>query len=84
MCGIALHTASEFHITPLQSLILTEQAYTSPRKEKEAMTESRSIEKEIRLRIVILKRKLVKSIPAARNNEIRGEIQGLEWVLQKL
>lgn len=36
------------------------------------------------IRIRVLENKLMKSIPAARNNEIRGEIQGLKWVLERL
>ena len=36
------------------------------------------------IRLRVLENKLMKSIPAGRNNEIRGEIQGLKWVLEKL
>jgi hypothetical protein len=45
---------------------------------------SYTIKQQIELRIRILEHKLTRSIPAARNNEIRGEIMGLKWVLEKL
>jgi hypothetical protein len=42
------------------------------------------IKRDIEVRIRVLENKLTKSIPAARNNEIRGEIRGLKWVLERL
>jgi hypothetical protein len=47
-----------------------------------------NIKRDIEVRIKVLENKLTnkltKSIPAARNNEIRGEIMGLKWVLERL
>ena len=43
-----------------------------------------NIKRDIEIRIRVLENKLTKSIPAARNNEIRGEIMGLKWVLERL
>jgi hypothetical protein len=43
-----------------------------------------NIKRDIEIRIKVLESKLTKSIPAARNNEIRGEIMGLKWVLERL
>lgn len=43
-----------------------------------------NIKRDIEVRIRVLENKLTKSIPAARNNEIRGEIMGLKWVLERL
>ena len=43
-----------------------------------------NIKRDIEVRIRVLENKLHRSIPAARNNEIRGEIMGLKWVLERL
>jgi len=43
-----------------------------------------NIKRDIEIRIRVLENKLTKSIPAARNNEIRGEIMGLKWVLERI
>jgi len=43
-----------------------------------------AIRQHIELRIRILESKLTKSIPALRQNEIRGEIMGLKWVLERI
>jgi hypothetical protein len=45
---------------------------------------SYTIREQVELRIRVLESKLTKSIPAGRNNEIRGEIMGLKWVLERL
>lgn len=42
------------------------------------------LKETLHIRVRVLENKLMKSIPAARNNEIRGEIMGLKWVLEKL
>ena len=47
------------------------------------MTEEK-LKETIHIRVRVLENKLMKSIPAARNNEIRGEIMGLKCVLEKL
>lgn len=43
-----------------------------------------NIKRDIEVRIRVLENKLHRSIPAARNNEIRGEIMGLKWVLERI
>ena len=42
------------------------------------------LKETLHIRVRVLENKLMKSIPAVRNNEIRGEIMGLKWVLEKL
>ena len=83
MCGIARTNVSELHTTPLRSLFVVSFLFINQRKVKEAMTEEK-LKETIHIRVRVLENKLMKSIPAARNNEIRGEIQGLKWVLEKL
>lgn len=43
-----------------------------------------TLKQHIELRIRILEAKLTKSIPANRANEIRGELMGLKWVLERI
>ena len=83
MCGIARTSVSELHTTPLRSLFVVSFLFINQRKAKEAMTEEK-LKETIHIRVRVLENKLMKSIPAARNNEIRGEIMGLKWVLEKL
>jgi len=47
------------------------------------MTE-KNLKQTLELRIKVLEQKLSKSIPAIRVTEIRGEIIGLKWVLERL
>ena len=49
----------------------------------EAIMQS-TLKQHIELRIRILEMKLTKSIPANRANEIRGEVMGLKWVLERI
>ena len=83
MCGIARTSVSDLHTTPLRSLFVVSFLFINQRKVKEAMTEEK-LKETIHIRVRVLENKLMKSIPAARNNEIRGEIQGLKWVLERL
>jgi hypothetical protein len=83
MYGIAVGSVSDSLPTPLRSLFAVSFLYINQRKAKEAMTEEK-LKEMLKLRIKILEQKLMKSIPAARNNEIRGEIIGLKWVLERL
>lgn len=83
MYGTVVGSVNDSLPTPLRSLFGVDFLYTNQRKAKEAMTEEK-LKESIHIRVRVLENKLMKSIPAARNNEIRGEIQGLKWVLEKL
>jgi len=43
-----------------------------------------NIKRDIEIRIKVLESELTKSIPAFLNNEMRGEIKGLKWVLERI
>lgn len=48
------------------------------------MSETTNIKRNIEIRIRVLENKLKVGIPAFKVNEIRGEIIGLKWVLERL
>ena len=83
MYGIAVGSVKDSLPTPLRSLYGVSFRSINQRKAKEAMTDEK-LKETLIIRIRVLENKLMKSIPAARNNEIRGEIQGLKWVLERL
>ena len=83
MYGIVVDSVSDLLLTPLRSLYAVSFLFINQRKAKEAMTDEK-LKETIHVRVRVLENKLMKSIPAARNNEIRGEIMGLKWVLEKL
>ena len=84
MYGIAVGSVSDSLPTPLRSLFAVNFQYINQRKAKEAMSETTNIKRSIEIRIRTLENKLYKSIPAIRVTEIRGEIMGLKWVLERL
>tara|TARA_E500000178_G_C16886901_1_gene691674 strand:+ start:545 stop:796 length:252 start_codon:yes stop_codon:yes gene_type:complete len=83
MYGTAVGSVSDSLPTPLRSLFVVNFLYINQRKAKEAMTE-KNLKQTLELRIKVLEQKLSKSIPAIRVTEIRGEIIGLKWVLERL
>ena len=83
MYGIVAGSVNDSLQTPLRSLYGVSFRSINQRKAKEAMTDEK-LKETLIIRIRVLENKLMKSIPAARNNEIRGEIQGLKWVLERL
>ena len=83
MYGIVVGSVRDSLLTPLQSSYVVSFRSINQRKAKEAMTDEK-LKETLIIRIRVLENKLMKSIPAARNNEIRGEIQGLKWVLERL
>ena len=83
MYGTVVGSVSDSLPTPLRSLFVVNFLYINQRKAKEAMTE-KNLKQTLELRIKVLEQKLSKSIPAIRVTEIRGEIIGLKWVLERL
>ena len=83
MYGTVVGSVSDSLPTPLRSLFAVSFLFINQRKAKEAMTEEK-LKQMLELRIKVLEQKLSKSIPALRVTEIRGEIIGLKWVLEKL
>ena len=83
MYGTVVGSVSDSLPTPLRSLFAVSFLFINQREAKEAMTEEK-LKQMLELRIKVLEQKLSKSIPALRVTEIRGEIIGLKWALEKL
>ena len=84
MYGTVVGSVSDSLPTPLRNLFAANFQCINQRKAKEVMSETTNIKRDIEIRIRTLENKLHKSIPAIRVTEIRGEIIGLKWVLERL